>query len=746
MSATSALGPGPKAITNPIAPNSGASNNPNASSGKRGGSNTMKRILDSAAGRHAQENINTETLLATGMVAIFALMLLPIPTVVLDLMLTFSLSISLVIFLFALHIDRPLDFSAFPSILLVVTLLRLGLNIASTRVILTSGGEGAGSAGQVIEAFGQFIIGGNYIVGIIIFIILVTINFVVITKGSGRIAEVGARFTLDAMPGKQMAIDADLQSGLITEDEAKLKRKDLAREADFYGTMDGASKFVRGDAIAGLIITGINVMAGFVVGMLQHDLSALESAETYTRLTVGDGLVTQIPALLVSIAAGLISTQASDGHRLSTEMAEQVFGARKPMAIASGVLFGMALVPGMPHLAFLILAGALGLNAYKKPKDKSLDFSTDSDVSGDADLNKGEQERIDLESNLSLDLLEIEVGYELVELVDQSRDGSLLKRISGIRKQISEELGILVPPIHMRDNLRLRPGEYRLMLSGSELGRGELRVNRLMVMNGGPSGFEIDGEDCLEPAFGLPARWIGRNQRERAELNGYTVVDPATVAATHIGELLLGHAQDLLGRRELQELLEIHSRENEKVIEELLPNQLSHAQLLRVLRNLLKERVSIRDFRTILEGLADQAPETKDTEALTELVRQRMSKYLTSRHRTEDNSIYALVLAPHIENVFRAMQNPVAGDAFDPSELQNVLRAFEEATKSVRHAEEIPIILTTADIRRAVSTFAARHVPGLQVSSYLEIDSKTNIKTVGVVGGERVGNVMQGVV
>ena len=457
-------------------------------------------------------------------------------------------------------------------------------------------------------------------------------------------------------------------------------------------------------------------------------------------------MVTQIPALLISIAAGFISTRASDGKRLSAEMTDQVFGARKPMAMASGVLFGMALVPGMPHLAFLIMAGVLGLNAYKKPSAKVVD-SKDTDVtSASSSINQGEQERVELESNLPLDLLEIEVGYELVELVDQSRDGSLLKRISGIRKQISEELGILVPPIHMRDNLRLRPGEYRLMLSGSELGRGELRSNRLLVMNGGPSGFEIEGEDCVEPAFGLPARWIGRNQRERAELNGYTVVDPATVAATHIGELLLVHAQDLLGRRELQDLLEIHSRENEKVIEELLPNQLSHAQLLRVLRNLLRERVNIRDFRTILEALADQAAENKDTDVLTELVRQRMSKHLTARHRSEDNSVYALVLAPHIENIFRTMQNPAAGDSFDPSELQNVLRAFEEATKAVRHAEEIPVILTTADVRRAVSTFAARHVPGLQVLSYLEIDSKTNIKTVGVVGGERVGNIMQGVV
>lgn len=677
----------------------------------------------------ASPQVRSEMVLAVGMLGLLGVMILPLPALVLDVLLALSVSLALVMFLFSMHIEKPLQFSAFPSLLLVTTLGRLALNVASTRLILGKGPEGAGAAGAVIQAFGQFVVGGNTAVGIVVFLILVIVNFVVITKGAGRIAEVAARFTLDGMPGKQMAIDADLAAGLIDDKQARARRSNLEQESDFYGAMDGASKFVRGDAIAGLIITFVNILGGLGIGTLQYGMSVYEAAGTFTRLTVGDGLVSQIPALLTSIAAGLVTTRAATGGALGKTAADQLFSSRRTLALSAGVLGTLALVPGMPHIAFGALAAGLGALAYRMRDDGTEPAAEEASA-------PIEDERAQLEATLPVELLEIEVGYELVALVDSQRDGSLLKRISGVRKQLAQELGVLVPPIHMCDNLRLRPGAYRISLSGNEIGQGELRASKLLVMDPTGDGFEIPGEDTIEPAFGLAARWIESTERERAEMLGYTVVDAATVAATHLGELLARHAPELVGRQEVQQLLDLHGRENGKVIEELIPNLLSVTQLIKVLHNLLKERVSIRDFRTILEALADSAGDIKDPDQLTEIVRQRLGRQLAFKHSNTQGVLTALVLAPEVENTFRRLQGGASG-LLDPGEIQGLVHTFERATRLITLAEDVPVLLTAADIRRSVATFAQRNLTGTAVLSYRELDPAIEIKTIGVIGSER---------
>jgi len=707
------------------------------SGGKGGGANhagapagpaVSKKAAASEPAKVGGTLLGSDTVLPLMMVVILGLMLLPLPPVLLDLLLALSLALSLVVFLFSLHIERPLQFSSFPSVLLLLTLFRLALNIGSTRLILTRGNEGEAAAGQVIRAFGEFVVGGNTVVGIILFLILVVINFVVITKGAGRIAEVAARFTLDAMPGKQMAIDADLAAGLIAEQEARSRRQAVEREADFFGSMDGASKFVRGDAVAGLVITGVNIVGGFIVGVWQQDMAAGEAVTSYTSLTVGDGLVSQIPALLTSIAAGFVATRASVGGSLAPAVRSQLFGARKPVAVAAVVLGLLAVVPGMPHLAFLGLSGALGLAAWrlKKPQEATPEVGEQ--------LPEVEAERVEIESMLPLDLLEMEVGYEVVNLVDSSRDGSLLKRIAGVRKQMAQDLGILVPPIHLRDNLRLGPGEYRILLSGAEIGRGELRIGKLLTMDPGGGAPELPGDETIEPAFGLRAKWIVPSERERAELSGYTVVDAATVAATHLGELLGKNAHQLLGRREIQELLDLHGRENSRVIEELIPGELSMAGVIRVLRNLLRERVSIRDFRSILEALADNAALTKDPDELTERVRQRLGRQITAQHIDALGRLHALVLSPGVEGLFRRLQQPNAGGILDPGAVQRLLEQFERGVQVGQAVSEMPVVISAADIRRSVATFVARHLPQISVLSFRELDADVALQTVGVIG------------
>ena len=671
-----------------------------------------------------------EIALGIAMVTVVAVMLLPVPPLLLDLMLSLSVSLSLVVFLFALHIERPLEFSAFPSILLLLTLVRLALNVASTRLILLHGDAGVAAAGHVIEAFGAFVVGGNTVVGVIVFVILVVINFVVVSKGSGRIAEVAARFTLDSMPGKQMAIDADLAAGLCTDTQARQRRRAVEQEADFFGSMDGAGKFVRGDAVAGLLITGVNIVGGLVVGILQHHMPALQALQTYTSLTVGDGLVSQIPALLTSVAAGLVTTRASAGGSLGLAVGAQIFGNRNTLGLTSGVLALLALVPGMPHLAFFVLAAVfagLGLRPRRSAPDASTGDPTPAS-------RTPEMERAELESLLPLDLLQVEVGYELIALVDSKQDGALIARIAGLRRQLAQDLGLIVPPVHMRDNLRLRPSAYRVLLSGNVIGSGALRPSRLMAIGGAGITGQLPGEAVVEPAFNLPARWIEPSDRQRAELMGYTVVDPATVVTTHLGELLAEQAPDLLGRREVQELLELHGRVNGRVVEELIPGQLSTAALVRVLQNLLRERISIRDFRSILEALADHVGETKEPDLLTERVRQRLAKQLTHRHTNAEGKLSALVLAPAVEATFRRMQGTGGTQVVEPEALQRLVGAFEAAAERLAGQSQLPVILTAADVRRAVATFAARYLPQLAVLSFRELDAKVSVNTLDVIG------------
>ena len=678
-----------------------------------------------------QKGMNAETGLAIGMIGIIAVMILPLPALLLDILLAVSITISLVIFLFSLHIEKPLEFSAFPSLLLLTTLFRLALNLATTRLILLHGHEGKGAAGHVLEAFAQFVVGGNLVVGVVVFLILEVINFVVITKGAGRIAEVGARFTLDSMPGKQMAIDADLGAGLIKEDEAKRRRKAVEQEADFFGSMDGASKFVRGDAVAGLLITAVNLFGGLVIGVVQKGMPLSAAAASYSQLTIGDGLVTQLPALLTSIAAGLVTTRAAAGGKLGSTVKSQLFGSPKALFMASIVLAGLAVTPGMPHFAFAALAIALFVYSRRQPDAAPVAAKTETA----APVDKAVSERQELESKLSTDLLEIEVGLELVPLVDEARDGSLVRRIAGVRKQLASELGIIVAPIHMRDNLRLAPGAYRVLLSGNEIGKGELRMGRLLAMSESAAGVTLAGENVLEPAFGLPAKWISEGDRDRAELAGYTTVEPATVAATHLGELLAKHAHELFGRRELQELLDVHGRDNQKLLEELVPSQITYAVLGKILRNLLRERISIRDLRGVLEAISEHINETKDVDMLTEHVRARLGRQITSRHKGRDGNLYALLLTPDVESSFRRMQSPQGG--IDPAELSAIASSFETATKSLKKQDELPVIMVAADIRKTVATFAARHMPSFTVLSYREVDAATPIRTLAIVGSAK---------
>jgi flagellar biosynthesis protein FlhA len=695
-----------------------------------------------------ESGTRTGRLVAFGLVGIVMMLILPIPPLVLDVLLALSITVSLLIFLMAVSFNDPLEFSTFPTVLLVSTMFRLGLNIASTRLILLRGHEGPDAAGHVIQAFGAFVVGGSYLVGIIIFCILIIINFKVITAGAGRIAEVAARFTLDAMPGKQMAVDNELAGGHITEEEARKRRKAVADEADFYGAMDGANKFVKGDAVAGLIITAINILGGIIIGVAQKDLAIGDAATTYTILTVGDGLVSQIPALLVSVAAGIIASRTGGGGEdLGTSLAVQFLRRPSPLYIASASMAVLAFVPGMPTLAFFGLAiGCLLLArrakaALAKPAptaEKGKDGKPGDDEGPITDL-------------LHIDLLSLEVGFDLVPLVDRSRGGELIRRITGIRRQLVPELGIVVPPVHIRDNLRLPSSSYRLLLSGTTIGEGEIRMSRLMAIDPGGAMGKLEGERAKDPAFGMPAVWIPVGDRERAELLGYTVVDAGTVVATHLTEMMRNHASDLLGRAEAQELVDAFAKTNSKLVEEVIPNLLPLGDVIKVLKNLLREGVSIRDFRTILESIADHST-VKDPDMLTEHVRVALARQLTARHADAGGNVTALLLTPEAEGALRPrmaqMQGRGAGapnggaDAngamslhgVDPAAIPAVIRGLERAVANLGAVNNVPLLLTAPDVRRTVAALAARHAPGLAVMSFSEVDPKANVKTVGVVG------------
>ncbi|WP_129124778.1 flagellar biosynthesis protein FlhA [Geomonas oryzae] len=671
---------------------------------------------------------NSDIYMAVALIGVLALMVIPLPAFMLDIFLATNITVALVILLVCLYTVQPLDFSVFPSILLVTTLFRLALNIASTRLILLHGSEGVEAAGGVIKAFGQFVVGGNYVVGAVIFLILVIINFVVITKGAGRVAEVAARFTLDAMPGKQMAIDADLSNGILTDKEAKLRRKKIAREADFYGSMDGASKFVRGDAVAGIMIVLVNICGGFVIGVWQKGMPLDVALQNYTLLTIGEGLVAQIPALIISTAAGVIVTRSADENNFGHEIAGQLLNYPKAFLVASGVLFLFAMIPGLPHFAFFLLSGI----AYMVSK---MAVEKKAEVEDVVETQTSAEESDQISSIRPLDMLELEVGYGLVPMVDASQQGELLDRIRSIRKQVADRMGFIVPPIHIHDNLQLKPYEYNILINGAKVGGGELSGQYLAMDSGGAMG-GLDGIKTTEPVFGLPAVWIKGKEREKAQVSGYTVVDNTTILATHISETIKKHAHELVGRQELQQLLDSIAATLPKVVEELVPSLLSLGTVLRVVKNLLKENVSIRDLRSILETLADYGGMTKDPEMLTEFVRQSLGRYIVEQYKRDDDTLCVITLDHDIEEaIVDSVQLSEQGSylAIDPHLAQRILAAIRRNAEQFDAIGALPVLMASPTIRRHVKKLTERFMPNLAVISHNEIPPNIKIQSLGVV-------------
>jgi flagellar biosynthesis protein FlhA len=673
------------------------------------------------------EKISSDIFMALGVLAVLFIVLVPLPTFLLDILLTFSIAIGIIILMVSMYTTSPLNFSVFPSLLLIVTLYRLALNIASTRIILLHGFEGDLAAGRVIHTFGQFVVGGSYVVGFVVFSIFVLINFVVITKGATRIGEVTARFTLDAMPGKQMAIDADLNAGMITEDEARRRRDRIAREAEFYGAMDGATKFVRGDAIAGIVITIINIIGGIIIGVMQNGMPFSEALRTYTILTIGDGLVAQIPALIISSAAGIVVTQSAADKSVGKQLSEQL--SFQPMALltSAGIIFIFGLVPGMPHFAFLTMASLMGGVGWV-----SLRFKAEEKKE---ELPPPQGEEVSTEALLPMDIIEFEVGYGLIPLVDTSQGGELLARIKGMRRTVAGELGVVVPPIHVRDNLELKPNEYRLMLKGIEIARAEAIADRLMVLNPEKVEIDIPGIPVKEPAFGLPGLWIKKADSERAQLAGLTVVDAATVVATHLTEAIKSNAHDLLGRQELQSIMDTVSRTHPKVIEDLIPGTLPAGVVLRVLRNLLKEKVAVKNMLTILETLADFGHMTKDPDILTEYVRQALMRTISTPY-IMGKTISVLALDPNIDGMISgSIQHTEHGSylALDPEKSQKILMTLNKEVNNVGKQGLVPILLTSPISRAYVKRLSERYMPDLVVLSHNEIPPEVTIKNLGLV-------------
>jgi flagellar biosynthesis protein FlhA len=669
--------------------------------------------------------------MATVLIGLLSVAIAPVPAAIFDLLIGASLVLAALTFLVSFYIERPTDFSSFPSLLLFVTLFRLSLAVASTRLILT--GDGADAAGQVIAAFGRFVLGGNFVVGTILFLILVIVNFIVITKGAERISEVAARFTLDSMPGKQMAIDAELGSGFITELQARTRRHELQRSADFHGAMDGASKFVRGDAVAGLLILAVNIIGGIIIGVAQKDMSLSQAAKTFTLLSVGEGVVAQIPALLVSTGAALLVSR-SDEESLGGALRGQLLSRPQPLGVTAALLFAVGILPGMPHLMFFALAGVTawgatraGREATRRNRSQTLALPIDPATAGATKPN-AEHLRTELEAMLPVDLLGLEVGIDLLGLVDSTRGGDLLRRITALRKQIAIDLGVIVPPIQIRDDLQLRPGGYRVTLCGVPLAEAEVFAHHVLAID--PSGSaltDLPGPSVTEPTFGLPAKWLLPGDRRRAELAGCTVVDPAAVIATHLGELIRRHAAELLGRREAQELLDIAGRQHRIVIDELMPGHLALGDFIKVLRNLLREGVAIRDMRTILEALADHAPAIKEPEELTELVRQRLHRRLSRDHLCFDGTLRPLVIDPRAEAMIRD------GNARTAAAVARLGDELAARTRALSIREEPAVLIVAPDIRREMARLAARHAPGLAVLSYREVDQTLPFMTRAVI-------------
>ena len=671
-------------------------------------------------------------------IMILSMMVLPLPVFLLDVFFTFNIAISVMVMLVAMYSNRPLDFSVFPTVLLVTTLLRLSLNVASTRIVLLEGHSGSDAAGKVIEAFGNFLVGGNTAVGLVVFVILTLINFVVITKGAGRIAEVSARFTLDAMPGKQMAIDADLNAGLIDEKEAKRRRKETAQESDFYGAMDGASKFVRGDAVAGIIILVINIIGGLFVGVMQHDMGVGDAAHTYTLLTIGDGLVAQIPALIISVAAGLVVSRVGDEGDIGGMVAAQVFSNPQVLMLTAAIIGVLGLIPGMPNLVFLLLAGTLGAMAWMRRK-RIVEAAAAAAPEAAAQAPMPAQDNLEASWNdvSQVDVLGLEVGYRLIPMVDKGQDGELLKRIRGLRKKFAQEVGFLPAPVHIRDNLELKPNAYRIALKGVEVGGGEAYPGQFLAINPGRVSGPIAGRETTDPAVGLPAVWIDASMREQAHALGYTVVDASTVVATHLNHVILNHAAELLGRQETQALLDHVGKESPKLVEDLVPKLLPIGTVQRVLQNLLEEGVNIRDMRSIIEGLAEHAPRTQDPVQLTTRVREALGRAIMQALFPGNAEVQVMALEPGLERILmQAMASGGEGGAIEPGLADTLLRQTAQIAQRQEDIGLPPVLLVPAQLRQLLSRFLRRAVPSLKVVSNSEVPENRTIRVTAMVGAQ----------
>ncbi|OFA04679.1 flagellar biosynthesis protein FlhA [Duganella sp. HH101] len=671
-------------------------------------------------------------------IMLLAMMVLPLPAFVLDIFFSFNIALAVIVLLTSLYTVKPLDFMAFPTILLVSTMLRLSLNVASTRVVLTEGHTGADAAGKVIEAFGHFLIGGNYTVGIVVFIILTIINFTVVTKGAGRIAEVGARFALDAMPGKQMAIDADLNAGLIGEAEARKRRSEVAQEAEFYGAMDGASKYVRGDAVAGILVTVINVVGGLLVGLLQHDLTFADALKNYTLLAIGDGLVAQIPSLVISTAAGIVVSRVASEQDIGTQVVGQLFAKPQVLYITAAIIGGMGLIPGMPNLVFLLLAGVLAGSAYlmtrKAEAGKTAEVAAAEAAASPAAAP--EQEEASWQDIMPVDTLGLEVGYRLIPLVDKTQGGELLKRIKGIRKKFAQEVGFLAPPVHIRDNLELKPSAYRITLKGVEVGTGEAFNGQFLAINPGMASGTLPGLVTTDPAFGLPATWIDANLRDQAQGMGYTVVDAGTVVATHLNHLITTHASELLGRAEVQALLDHLGKDAPKLVEDLVPKMVSLSTLQKVLQNLLVEGVHIRDMRSIIETLAEHAVHTQDPSDLTALVRISLGRAIVQQLFPGASELSVMTLDNRLERLL--MQALAAsgpdGAGIEPGLADTIAQQAQQAAQQQEALGLTPVLLVPGPLRALLSRFLRRALPQLKVLSHAEIPETKTIRVTALVG------------
>ncbi|MEY5100805.1 MAG: flagellar biosynthesis protein FlhA [Pseudomonadota bacterium] len=666
-------------------------------------------------------------------VAILALMVLPIPPWMLDAFFTLNIAVALMVMMVAAYMLRPLDFAAFPSVLLLTTLMRLSLNVASTRVVLLEGHTGTGAAGKVIEAFGHFLIGGNYLVGVVVFVILTVINFVVVTKGAGRIAEVGARFALDAMPGKQMAIDADLNAGLIGEAEARQRRTEVSQEAEFYGAMDGASKYVRGDAVAGIVITVVNMVGGLLVGMLQHGLDFGRAIETYTLLAIGDGLVAQIPSLIISVAAGAVVSRVASDQDIGAQLMSQMLMKPQVLYITASIVGGLGLIPGMPHLAFGLLALLIGGGAYYLAQFASRQAGPEAAL---PPAPAPEHEEASWQDVTPIQALGLEVGYRLISLVDQGQDGELLRRIKGIRKKFAQEIGFLPPPVHIRDNLELRPSAYRITLKGVEIGSGEAHPGQFMAINPGMVSGQLPGTPVSDPAFGLPAVWIEARLREQAQSMGYTVVDAGTVVATHLNHLLSQHAAELLGRQELQALIDHVGKQTPKLLDDLTPKLLPLSTLQKVLQNLLAEGVHIRDMHTIVDTLIEHAPLSQDAQVLTAAVRIALGRAIVQNLAPGSEELPVMTLDNRLERMLlQALQaGGGEGAGIEPGLADTLLQQTAQAAELQEQLGHAPILLVPPALRLMLARFLRRSLPQLKVLSHAELPDNRTIRVTHLVG------------